>query len=153
MAECHREGQPESAPVTLKASQSYFIQTLHKEGGGGDNITVGWTGPVIGTTITVLDGKYCTAFIRTPEPLFKASTPSPANWRDRSGQPHVHLDPGQDGRDASRLVGTDPNLTAKGDDQGAGMVANGQGMFYLMAGLTPAPSIIGGSMRSMPAAP
>ncbi len=126
-----------SAPVTLKASQSYFIQTLHKEGGGGDNITVGWTGPVIGTTITVLDGKYCTAFIRTPEPLFKASTPSPANGATEVVSPMFTWTPGKTAATHHVYVGTDPNLTAKGDDQGAGMVANGQGMFYLIAGLTP----------------
>ena len=52
---------------------------LEKEGGGGDNLDVGWTGPVIGTTITSIAGKYCTAVIRNPEPLFKAQNPTPAN--------------------------------------------------------------------------
>jgi hypothetical protein len=68
-----------SAAITLKANKSYFIQAMMKEGGGGDNLSAGWTGPVIGTTITVIDGKYCTAFIRNPEPLFKAQSPNPAS--------------------------------------------------------------------------
>jgi len=34
-----------SQPVTLKAGQKYYIETLHKEGGGGDHLAVGWKLP------------------------------------------------------------------------------------------------------------
>jgi hypothetical protein len=68
-----------SAPIALKAGASYYIEGLMKEGGGGDSITAGWTGPVIGDTITPIAGTYLTAFIRDPEPLLKASNPDPAN--------------------------------------------------------------------------
>jgi hypothetical protein len=35
----------QSAPIFLVAGQRYYIEALHKEGGGGDNLAVGWTLP------------------------------------------------------------------------------------------------------------
>jgi hypothetical protein len=35
----------QSAPVTLTAGVEYYIEALHKEGGGGDNLAVGWQLP------------------------------------------------------------------------------------------------------------
>ncbi|MCL5280170.1 MAG: PA14 domain-containing protein, partial [Planctomycetes bacterium] len=67
-----------SAPIALKAGQSYYIEGLHKEGGGGDSISVGWTGPGVGDQVAVIAGQYLTALIRDPEPLLKASNPDPA---------------------------------------------------------------------------
>lgn len=34
-----------SLPITLQAGQRYYIEALHKEGGGGDNLAVGWQLP------------------------------------------------------------------------------------------------------------
>lgn len=50
-------GEQFSAYITLQAGQSYYIEALMKEGGGGDNLAVAWqipgsTGPV------VIDGQY-----------------------------------------------------------------------------------------------
>lgn len=40
-----------SALITnLQAGQSYYIEALHKEGGGGDNLSVGWLVPGSGVT-------------------------------------------------------------------------------------------------------
>ena len=36
-----------SAPRSLLAGQRYYIETLQKEGGGGDHVQVAWTGPGI----------------------------------------------------------------------------------------------------------
>ena len=38
------EGQT-SAPVSLTAGQYYYVEVLHKEGGGGDHVSVGWKLP------------------------------------------------------------------------------------------------------------
>lgn len=38
------EGQ-KSAPVRLRGGQAYYIEALHKEGGGGDHLAVAWSGP------------------------------------------------------------------------------------------------------------
>ncbi len=44
-----------SAVMNLVAGQKYYVEILHKEGGGGDNVAVGWTGPGI-SAITVIGG-------------------------------------------------------------------------------------------------
>lgn len=44
-----------SASVSLTAGQLYYYEVLHKEGGGGNHVAVGWTGPGIATT-TVIAG-------------------------------------------------------------------------------------------------
>ena len=44
-----------SAVINLVAGQKYYVEILHKEGGGGDNVAVGWTGPGI-SAITVIGG-------------------------------------------------------------------------------------------------
>jgi hypothetical protein len=36
-----------SANITLTAGERYYIETLHKQGGGGGNVAVGWQGPGI----------------------------------------------------------------------------------------------------------
>ncbi|NBC68376.1 hypothetical protein GT003_05125 [Paenibacillus sacheonensis] len=51
----------QSASITLTAGQPYYFEILHKEGGGGDNLAVGWTGPGI-STITVIGGSYLSAY-------------------------------------------------------------------------------------------
>ncbi len=46
-----------AAPVNLVAGQAYFVEVLHKEGGGGDNVAIAWQSPgdatlrVIGTEV------------------------------------------------------------------------------------------------------
>jgi hypothetical protein len=35
----------QSAPITLQAGQRYYVEALMKEGGGGDNLAVGWQLP------------------------------------------------------------------------------------------------------------
>jgi Ca2+-binding RTX toxin-like protein len=56
-----------SASITLSAGVSYYIEALHKERGGGDNVAVGWQLPG-STEIAVIGGEY-----------FDSSTPSPIN--------------------------------------------------------------------------
>jgi len=44
-----------SAAITLNANTQYYVEVLMKEGGGGDNVAVAWTGPGI-TAVTVIPG-------------------------------------------------------------------------------------------------
>ncbi len=37
--------EQQSSPITLQAGEKYYIEVLHKEGGGGDNVAVGWELP------------------------------------------------------------------------------------------------------------
>ncbi len=48
--------EQKSAVITLTAGNKYYIEVLHKEGTGGDNLAVAWSGP--GITQQVIDGIY-----------------------------------------------------------------------------------------------
>lgn len=51
----------QSAAISLTAGQRYYIEVLHKEGSGGDNIAVAWQGP--GITQQVIGGSYLSPFV------------------------------------------------------------------------------------------
>ena len=55
----------QSSPISLEAGQRYYIEVLHKEDTGDDNVSVAWQGP--GITRQVIDGIYlspcCMEFI------------------------------------------------------------------------------------------
>jgi endoglucanase len=50
-----------SAAVNLVAGQKYYIEVLHVEGGGGDNVAVAWQGP--GMTQVIPSGSYISPFV------------------------------------------------------------------------------------------
>ena len=56
-----KQPNQKSTVITLTAGQSYYIEALMKEGDGGDNLAVGWTGPGI-STITVIAGQYLSPY-------------------------------------------------------------------------------------------
>lgn len=49
-----RFASQQSAPITLVSGQAYYLETLHKEGGSGDNLAVGWRGPAPFDTTNVI---------------------------------------------------------------------------------------------------
>ena len=51
----------ESSPVTLTAGRKYYIEVLQKEGTGGDNIAVAWSGP--GISQQVINGAYLSPWV------------------------------------------------------------------------------------------
>ncbi|HOW67556.1 MAG TPA: PA14 domain-containing protein [Candidatus Paceibacterota bacterium] len=59
-----------SAPVKLTAGQKYYVEVLQKEGGGGDNIAVGWQRP--GTGIAPIPALYLQGYpmAEFPDPSF-----------------------------------------------------------------------------------
>ncbi|MEN6335273.1 MAG: PA14 domain-containing protein, partial [Phycisphaerales bacterium] len=68
-----------SAPVSLVAGQKYYIELLFSDGTGGGHAEAAWAGPGIGDAPTILKGDVLTAFMRSPEPLFMAQSPKPAD--------------------------------------------------------------------------
>ncbi|MCD8534135.1 MAG: putative Ig domain-containing protein [Verrucomicrobia bacterium] len=48
--------EQKSAPVSLVAGKPYFIEALHKEGGGLDNVAVAWEAPL--QSLAVIEGRY-----------------------------------------------------------------------------------------------
>jgi hypothetical protein len=49
-------GTQQSSPISLVSGNKYYIEVLHKEGTGNDNVSVAWQGP--GITQQVIDGVY-----------------------------------------------------------------------------------------------
>lgn len=60
---------PEQASVliNLEAGQRYYIEALHKEGNGGDNLAVGWQMPGAAST-AVVEGQYLSPFVPNRAP-------------------------------------------------------------------------------------
>jgi hypothetical protein len=50
-----------SAAIQLTAGQKYYIEVLHKEGTGGDNLAVAWQGPA--NTQQVIGGSYLSPYV------------------------------------------------------------------------------------------
>ena len=51
----------QSTTINLVAGQKYYIEVLHKEGTGGDNVAVAWQGP--GITQQVIAGSYLSPYV------------------------------------------------------------------------------------------
>jgi len=108
--------EQQSPPVPLQGGQSYYVEMLMKEGGGGDSIAAAWAGPEIGETPTVISGEYLVAFIRNPEPLFQAQNPNPAKGATGvSNQPALSWEAGIGAVQHDLFLSTDPNAVAAAD--------------------------------------
>ena len=59
--EWNKYSSQESTAIPLTAGQKYYIEVLHKEGTGGDNIAVAWSGP--GMTQQVISGTYLSRWL------------------------------------------------------------------------------------------
>jgi hypothetical protein len=66
--------EQQSDPITLVGGQKYYIESIMKEGGGGDSMTVAWAGPEIGEELTIIDGAFLSPWL-----IFTARLPSPAD--------------------------------------------------------------------------
>ncbi|MFC1762509.1 PA14 domain-containing protein [Planctomycetota bacterium] len=71
------DAQPsqQSAIFSLQADQPYYIEVIHREGTGGDHVSVAWTGPGIGDTPQVIDGAYLSPYIAPQDYLATAPKP------------------------------------------------------------------------------
>ena len=62
-----------SSPIDLVAGQRYFIEAHFKEGGGGDHITVAWTGPGI-SDITIIPAECLERYDSNTAPTFGSAS-------------------------------------------------------------------------------
>lgn len=95
-----------SVPISLVAGQRYYIEVLQSEGGGGDNLAVGWRGPGLpSTAISVIEGRY----LSPPATLPPGTTtpPGAATVRARAFSPGRL--PGEV-RNRNYVTGYDPRL-------------------------------------------
>jgi hypothetical protein len=101
-----------SDPVTLQAGQKYFIQALHKEGTGGDNISLAWQGPGIETR-TVISASYVDTFALPPLTAF---SPDPANGAvDTFQSPTLTWAAGENATQHNVYFGDDEDAVAAAD--------------------------------------
>lgn len=70
-----------STARTLTAGQRYYVEVLHKEGNGGDNVAVGWLKPGQSGTVPseVVPGSQLSPWATTPPPPPPTGTPVPLN--------------------------------------------------------------------------
>ncbi len=109
------KAEQKSAPVTLKGGKPYAVIVVQREGYGGDFVNVGWTGPVVGTAITVVSGDY---LVETHP--YKIVQPVPADGAvDVTGTVlSWQAAPVVTGATYNVYAGTDPNnLSAKSTGQ------------------------------------
>lgn len=59
--EWNKYSTQQSAAINLVAGQKYYIEVLHKEGSGGDNVAVAWQGP--GISQEVIGGSYLSPYV------------------------------------------------------------------------------------------
>lgn len=68
-----------SLPISLTANKPVYFEAFHKEGGGGDHVSVAWTGPKLAPEKEILGGKYVLTDPATlAQKLGKTGLPS---WR------------------------------------------------------------------------
>jgi hypothetical protein len=119
-----------SKPISLQAGKRYYVEVYHSDGTGGGTVTVGWGGPGIGAGPVVVEGKYLAPFIRTPEPMFMAQNPDPADGALGVSAPLLQWKAGGTAMFHDVYLGTDPNPPLISPRQ---MFA----MFYYLQGLEP----------------
>jgi hypothetical protein len=121
-----------SAPIPLEAGKRYYVDVFFSDGTGGGFDTVAWGGPAsIGAGPVVVAGKYLSAFIRDPEPLFKAQNPDPANGAVDVTSPLFQWTAGAGAVAHEVYFGTTPDLA------GVQPAVQPIAMYFHVAGLTP----------------
>ena len=79
--EWNKLSSQKSAPIPLIAGQRYYVEALQKEGGGGDNLAVGWAKPGQATSAPseVIPGSVLLPFSGTPAGAPTLTTRSPSS--------------------------------------------------------------------------
>ena len=84
----------QSSSIALVAGETYYIEALMKEGGGGDNLAVGWQLPS-GTQERPIPASYFSSGVSNGDLSYQwQSRPSGGSWTDISGATNVNYDPG-----------------------------------------------------------
>ena len=90
--EFDRDPSQKSSPVVLQAGVPYYVEVLHKEGGGGDHVSVAWTTDplAIPTASDIIPGNVLSAYdVASPEPFTHADE----DWLNENGGDSALLAP------------------------------------------------------------
>ena len=55
----------QSGVIALQGGQPYYFEVYHREYGGGDHLSIAWTGPTLDPVREVIAGQYLTAYAQT----------------------------------------------------------------------------------------
>jgi hypothetical protein len=90
--EWDKHSTQQSAKIPLEAGKRYYIEALHLEGGGGDNLAVGWQlpngsmeRPIAGNRLSPVDASLAATRLShaaEAEPFFEKATAYPNPFRD-----------------------------------------------------------------------
>ncbi len=139
--------QQKSSPIPLTAGKRYYIEVLHAEGVGGDNLAVAWQGPGIRDR-TIITGKYLSPITGPQDAIdpnligwWKMEEGSGTAVQDSSGR-------GNDGTIYNGNAGLGPNGAVWVSDPERGTVLSFDGNdvtgAYVDAGTIPAMDLAGG---------
>ncbi|WP_264488694.1 Ig-like domain-containing protein [Luteolibacter arcticus] len=78
-----QQGSQKSAVISLQGGRAYFLRVLHKEGGGGDHVSVAWEGPGFARKLLANPD------IFTPGNTVPVLAAAPANTSMNEGTPKV----------------------------------------------------------------
>lgn len=125
----------QSVARNLIGGQSYYIEALHKEGGGSDHLAVAWSGP--GISQQIIDGAYMSAIYPDPPELVEGPIVLAAAYegREYSGTVSGSIVDGSAGIEFS-VVGDSYWLSMASDGSVSGLPADddaGLNMFTLRA--------------------
>ena len=135
-----------SVSIALVAGQQYYIEVLQSEGGGGDNLAVGWSGPGLPAGINVIEGRYLSPPATLPPGT--ATPPGAGTVRARAFAAGRLPSPV---RTRNYVTGIDPRLTTVPAFFFSGPAAetfyNGNGVFAQSGGSWPSGSWVAGDAR------
>ncbi|HEX2958167.1 MAG TPA: PA14 domain-containing protein [Chitinispirillaceae bacterium] len=108
----------QSAAISLTAGQKYYVETLHKQGSGGDNLAVGWLKPGQTGDPVVITGDVLTPFVYPDAvPSLTATLVSPTQinltWTDYcTNEDGYRVERSVAGGAYSQLADLGPNATS-----------------------------------------
>ncbi len=144
--EWERHATQRSVSIPLVAGQQYYIEALQSEGGGGDNLAVGWSGPGLPAGINVIEGRY----LSPPNTIPPGTTLPPGAGTVRARAFSAGRLPSEV-RTRNYVTGIDARLTTVPAFFFSGPAAetfyNGNGIFAQSGGSWPSGSWVPGDAR------
>ena len=113
-----KHASQQSAPITLAAGKRYYIEALHKEDGGGDNLAVGWQLPGGELERPIAGGRLSPYDPATAPPTVPAGTILREQWDGVAGSTVSSIPVGTAPSSTSQLTSFESPLNA-GDQFGA----------------------------------
>ncbi|MHC5185152.1 MAG: CotH kinase family protein, partial [Planctomycetota bacterium] len=107
--EWYKNGEQQSSPISLTAGNTYYIEALHKEGGGGDSVAVAWDQS---GSLAIIDGAYLS---QEGGQVWAGESFDDSSWTTGAGGVGYENSPG-DSTNYTTLIGTDVGTEMSGNN-------------------------------------